>query len=512
MANRNNTLLIKRSNIPDKIPPLSGLTLGELGLNTAEAKLYTLYTSGTTGATEVRQIGWDRLSTTGGTINGDLTVTGLGTFNSVSATTYYNLPISGLTAGTNISITGSNGNFTITSTINPGPFGISNSGGTYTYYTNLNNAMSAASAGQVVEMFADVLTTSGVTLKSNVIIQGNGHTYTYSGNTGDVFTTTPGNGTYTFMNINIRRSNTATSTGAIFLGDGTVFATNLVFKFIATYVSYTTTSGTAPITRMNGFGTYGWIIDGIDVVGNTSGALFDGSFSITNIKNSRLENTGSGGCISTPNVTGGVYHENLYVKTNSGTAISLNYTNQGDSIRNCIVISTSGIAVSGGFAYNCYAFSNTNSAFSGVQCYGCNGQTSTGRAYYSCVTFNSTGRSTTGYVIVPFFSVSEHYNGSFYSTGSNVVYDLTYQTNLFNCSIISGYNNVNGHAVVTAGSPSFINNYIVVSNTSANCLRGGSSITAKYSGNKFNGSTTPINANITQGIVNTIDNQGNLLM
>lgn len=72
MATRNNTFLLKRSNVPDKIPALSGLTIGELGLNTADAKLYTLYTSGTTGATEVRQIGWDRLSTiSGGTVSGE---------------------------------------------------------------------------------------------------------------------------------------------------------------------------------------------------------------------------------------------------------------------------------------------------------------------------------------------------------------------------------------------------------------------------------------------------------
>jgi len=71
MANRQNTLLLKRSNVIGKIPPISGLTLGEMALNTADAKLYSLYTSGTTGATEVRQIGWDRISRTGDTVTGD---------------------------------------------------------------------------------------------------------------------------------------------------------------------------------------------------------------------------------------------------------------------------------------------------------------------------------------------------------------------------------------------------------------------------------------------------------
>ena len=84
MANRNSTFILKRSNVVGKIPSLSGLTLGELALNTADAKLYSLYTGGLTGATEVREIGWDRLSISGGTLYGDLNVLG-----SISATTYY---------------------------------------------------------------------------------------------------------------------------------------------------------------------------------------------------------------------------------------------------------------------------------------------------------------------------------------------------------------------------------------------------------------------------------------
>ena len=45
MTNRRNTFLLKRSNIPGKIPLPNDLQLGELALNTADA---ILYTSGTT--------------------------------------------------------------------------------------------------------------------------------------------------------------------------------------------------------------------------------------------------------------------------------------------------------------------------------------------------------------------------------------------------------------------------------------------------------------------------------
>jgi hypothetical protein len=88
MANRQNTLLIKRSNVPYKVPPLSGLTLGELALNTADAKLYTLFTSGSTGATEVREIGWNRISRTGDTVTGDFVFNGNIDVTSISPVDY----------------------------------------------------------------------------------------------------------------------------------------------------------------------------------------------------------------------------------------------------------------------------------------------------------------------------------------------------------------------------------------------------------------------------------------
>jgi hypothetical protein len=82
MTTRNNQLLLKRSNVINKVPPLSGLTLGEIALNTADAKLYTIYTLG--GApVGVRDIGWDKFPTSGGTINGDVTINGALSVNSI---------------------------------------------------------------------------------------------------------------------------------------------------------------------------------------------------------------------------------------------------------------------------------------------------------------------------------------------------------------------------------------------------------------------------------------------
>ena len=107
MANRNNTFLLKRSNIPGKIPTLSGLTIGELALNISDAKLYTLYTGGLTGATEVREIGWDKLSISGGTIYGSLKVNDTLTANTIHTTYIYDRNNSLGSPGQVLSITSS---------------------------------------------------------------------------------------------------------------------------------------------------------------------------------------------------------------------------------------------------------------------------------------------------------------------------------------------------------------------------------------------------------------------
>jgi hypothetical protein len=80
MAIRENTILLKRSDVPGKIPLAGDTQLGELALNIADVKLYA---SGTT-ENDIVQIGWDRISRTGDTVTGDFIFNG-----DFSATTYY---------------------------------------------------------------------------------------------------------------------------------------------------------------------------------------------------------------------------------------------------------------------------------------------------------------------------------------------------------------------------------------------------------------------------------------
>jgi hypothetical protein len=169
MAKRQNTFLIKRSNVPGKVPNPGDLQLGELALNTADV---ILYASGTT-ANQILPIGWDRLSTlSGGTVNGDVTINGF-----VSATTYYNLPqfsgdylplsggtvygdtyfTSGLTAST-LTVTGLTQTYGITST----------AGVTFKQVT-INSTYSATTEDYMIDVSGGTFT---VYLPSAVGIQG----------------------------------------------------------------------------------------------------------------------------------------------------------------------------------------------------------------------------------------------------------------------------------------------------------------------------------------------------
>ena len=76
----------------------------------------------------------------GGTVSGATNFTGGLIANTISATTYYNLPVSSLTAGQNINISGASGNLTISFT---GTTGSSFTGGTVSGPTNFTNGLSA---------------------------------------------------------------------------------------------------------------------------------------------------------------------------------------------------------------------------------------------------------------------------------------------------------------------------------------------------------------------------------
>lgn len=91
MTTRKNTFLLKRSNVPGKVPSPGDLQLGELALNTSDV---ILYASGTT-TNQILPIGWDRIHRTGDTVTGDFNFYGDLTISGSSLPNGYALSVTG---------------------------------------------------------------------------------------------------------------------------------------------------------------------------------------------------------------------------------------------------------------------------------------------------------------------------------------------------------------------------------------------------------------------------------
>jgi hypothetical protein len=111
------------------------------------------------------------LSLSGGTVTGPTNFTNGLSANTFFATTYQNLPISGLTEGQNISITGSNGNFTVSFT---GTTGSNFTGGTVSGATRFISGLTANTISATTYQnlpATPFLPLSGGTVSGNVRIQ-----------------------------------------------------------------------------------------------------------------------------------------------------------------------------------------------------------------------------------------------------------------------------------------------------------------------------------------------------
>jgi hypothetical protein len=106
-AGTTNGLVTIVNTLPDQVVTITG------GTNISVNGTYPNFGINFTGSTG---ISGDFLPLSGGTVSGATIFTGGLTANTISATTYFNLPVSGLTSGTGIDISNSNGNYTISYT------------------------------------------------------------------------------------------------------------------------------------------------------------------------------------------------------------------------------------------------------------------------------------------------------------------------------------------------------------------------------------------------------------
>lgn len=418
-----------------------------------------------------------------------------------------------------------------------GVWGISDTSGNYTFYTTLTLAMAAATAGQTIELFADVTETGNVTvtLKNGVNINGNGHTYTLSvANASPALITADSSVVdIGIFNITIKRTNSTTNAGTCFStginSDGRInFNGSTLINTGAGhgigYVSYNgnvsiynayavANSGAAIIVNSNS--TTCKIVNCTGVSSSNAGIYAQAFCDIVNCIG---ESTSSAGIIALSNTC-----SNSIGRSVSGTGIQSN----GASITNSTGISSSSYGMFGnnaGYFVDCVASSSANygmylynsESFVVKKCY--IGSSSSIALYFS----GSIGAHKIDVWDTHAVSSANYAFGT--GNGSMVLHNCTAETtasacvsaknSMYNCVARCKWNNAGGHAVVVNDTNQFdiTNCSLIVTNASANALYRATATTINYANNAFKGATTPVNANITQGIVNTHDNQGNILI
>jgi len=377
--------------------------------------------------------------------------------------------------------------------------------------------MAAATSGQVIEMFANYTETGAVeiTLKNGVNINGNGYTYTL---------------------------NNIGGTNAFIVANSTSIECSIV------NLNVVRSGGTSP------------------QFGNTS--IYCGSSTNGNLylNNSKFTNLGSGigisiGASSTISIYGGIANANtpfgsIYIESSSGAKVynSTGISNTGVGINcyiggelyNCTGISNSAIGLDGRGAngtinsiqYNCIGISVSSQGFTtGLLSVNCIGRSTTDNAFATGVlskTYNCTGTSVsgrgiqnTGGTMNNFQGISSSGVGMLLQSASSVANNCYSKSessysvwgwqgsSMYNSIIECNWNNSSGNGI--QGISGFITSTIV------NCVFKSSNATAPYlnnggtaqaitmRGNTYQGGAA-FNVNLTQAIVNTEDNQGNIYL
>jgi hypothetical protein len=178
---------------------------------------------------------------------------------------------------------------------------------------------------------------------------------------------------------------------------------------------------------------------------------------------------------------------------------------------NCIGTSTSGTGIVGNPLYDCIGISVSGAGGQGLA-YNSTFISTSGIGGDGLGGSNNTLISSSSNAADGFFGFTLE-NSKILSTSSYAA--RTRNSTLRNCIVTSNWNNAGGHAIsewITGGTR-VLNCCLQVANASANCLNSAAgAISMSYASNVYQGSTTPVAANITQGIVNTQDNQGNILL
>jgi hypothetical protein len=392
-----------------------------------------------------------------------------------------------------------------------GVFGISDTSGVYTYYATLTLAMTAAVAGQTIEMFADVTETGAVTvtLKNGVNINGNGYTYTLN-NSGLIHAFSAANSVTTSCNINNLNVVRTGSTGTLF-------------------------DNSCLILGINGSGIINCSGSTFRNSGSGVGILFSTN-SAHQINYAVAYSTSNFGAIGIFTASGRLNNCVGYA-TSGGTGIRCH---NGGDIQNCTGVSDSGYGIVGlsGNQSNCVGLSNTGVGFScNANSFNCVGRSTSGVGFeltnavnavgcvgisvsgiglssnngllYSCTGISSSSRG------VQITGSSKAYNITSKSTSSYSIFSNAAQIEIHNSTIISEWNNAGGIGISSNNTTipaTILNSTFLLSNASAPYLFNNTAAQAVSTrGNTYRGGGA-YSVLITQAIVAVEDSQGNIFL
>jgi len=398
------------------------------------------------------------------------------------------------------------------STVPSGPFGISNASGSYTYYTTFSASIAAATSGQTVVMFANVIETSSITitLKNGVNINGNGYTYTLN-NSGTIHALSAANSVTTSCSINNLNVVRTGSTGTLF-------------------------DNSCLILGINGTGIINCAGSTFRNLGNGSGILFN-SNSTHEINYAIAYATTTNGAIGMFTSAGARLNNSIGYGTSGGTGIRCH---NGGDIQNCTGVSDSGYGIVGlaGNQSNSVGISTSgNGFFVAASSYNCVGRSTSGVGLevtnavntVGCVgiSVSGTGLSSNNSLLYNCTGISSSSRGA-QITGTSKAYTLTSKSTssysilsnnsvieIHNSTIISEWNNAGGTGISSNNTtiPGIIlNSTFLLSNASAPYLFNNTAAQAVSTrGNTYRGGGV-YSALITQAVVATQDNQGNIFL
>lgn len=389
---------------------------------------------------------------------------------------------------------------------------IYDSAGTPTYYATISSAISAASAGETVQILADITeaTATEIILKDGVNINGNGHTYTNS-NAGANDAVTDNNVAVTCKILNWTVVRT-TGTGYCFHIDNVsteIDATGSLFKMSG--ASHTIlcqgklSNCEAENTGGTSFGAF---------LGNPTGYFHNcrttnsaiGFHTFANCVNCYAETTNES-FYFTSNPAGDIHMVGCYGYSSGDYA---GYFNAVDDLHvtGCNFDSDGnvGVYLTGSNPSEFVGCNIKSTSSNGVNVLSSSEVKFVGCHIESTALYGISG-STSSIIKVIDCSVKAS-AASTIRQGSSCTFLIT--GGVLECA----WNNASGHVIditVSSNTTRVNNAELIVANTSASCIYAAIAETVVYTHNQYGGNpTTAVHANVTQGSANTEDTYGNI--